>query len=296
MYIFLFLPILFFSGYLFAEKAIFSWPIQTDSIKNRLTSLFGESRVDHFHNGVDISSDNEAVRAMGDGVLLYSRYEDDSPFSNEAGSGNCVWLGHKEGFLSGYFHLKDGREDGLLEKEEVHSGEVIGKSGNTGHSSGSHLHFIVAKENGKKIINPLPLLPFAEDKRPPQISQLILTIGDKYTYINDGDNINISQSFPVSVPIIDSVDKAGMRRGVKKIEFYFNRKLLKTSNFNEISLKGKYWVNEDGLKFNDLFYQGNYYIGDLNLVSGENIIKINAYDFNENKTTKSYAFNVTRIK
>jgi hypothetical protein len=280
----------------FAESATFQWPIQTDSIKNRLTSLFGESRVDHFHNGVDISSDNEPVRSMGNGVLLYSRYDSDSPFGNEAGSGNCVWIAHENGILSGYLHLKPGREQGLLEKEEVLQGEVIGKSGNTGHSSGSHLHFIVAIENGKKIINPLPLLPFAEDKKPPQIGQLILTIGENYTYVNDGDNINISQAFPISVPIIDSVDKAGMRRGVKKIEFLFNGNPYKTSNFNWISLKDQFWVNEDGLRFDELYYRGNYYIGDLNLVSGENRVEIHAFDFNGNKTSKTFAFNVTRIK
>lgn len=296
MYIILLITYLFFSGFLSADEKLFSWPIVADNIRIRLTSLFGESRGDHFHNGVDISSDNEPVRSIANGILVYSRYNADDPFANEMGSGNCVWVAHEEGYISGYLHLKDGREPGILEKEDIMRGEVLGKTGNTGHSSGSHLHFIVGKENGAKIINPLPFLPFAEDTRAPQIGQLILSIEDKYTYINDGDNINISKSFPITVPIIDGIDKVGLRRGVKHVIYKFNGKKYKEARFNQISLQGNYWVNEDGLKFEELYYKNNYYIGDLNLVSGENIIDVEAIDFNGNSVRKVFAFNVTRIK
>lgn len=274
----------------------FSWPIYADNIRIRLTSLFGESREDHFHNGVDISSDNEPVRSIGDGVLLYSRYASDNPFGNEWGSGNCVWIAHPEGFISGYLHLKDGREENLLNKEDIHKGEVIGKSGNTGHSSGSHLHFILGKENGAKLINPLPYLPFMEDTKPPQMGQLIISVDDKFTYVNDGDNINISRAFPVSISIIDGIDKVGLRRGIQKAIYKFNGKKLKEAKFNQISLRGNVWVNEDGYSFDDLYYKGNYFLGELSFVSGENTIEVEATDFNGNTTKKIFAFNVNRIK
>lgn len=274
----------------------FAWPIYAENLRIRLTSLFGESREDHFHNGVDISSENEPVRSIGDGVLLYSRYASDDPFANEWGSGNCIWIAHANGFISGYFHLKDGREENLFTKEDIHKGEVIGKSGNTGHSSGSHLHFILAKENGAKIINPLPYLPFMEDTKPPQIGQLIINVDDKFTYVNSGDNINISRAFPISISIIDGIDKVGLRRGIQKAIYKFNGKKIKEAKFNQISLKGNVWVNEDGYSFDELYYKGNYFIGELSFVSGENVVEVEATDFNGNSTKKIFAFNVNRIR
>lgn len=280
---------------LFANSK-FEWPIYADNIKIRLTSLFGESRSDHFHNGIDISSDNEPVRSIGDGVLLYSRYASDDPFANEWGSGNCVWIAHPEGFISGYLHLKEGREQGILTKEEIYKGEVIGKSGNTGHSSGSHLHFILSKENGTKIINPLPYFSQVEDTKPPQIGQLIIHVDDKFTYVNDKDNINISRSFPVSITIFDGVEKVGLKRGIQKAIYKLNGTKIKQANFNQISLKGNKWVNEDGYSFDELYYKESYFIGELNFVSGENVLEIEATDFHGNTTKKIFALNVNRIK
>ena len=52
--------------------------------------------------------------------------------------------------------------EALAKKEgiEVHENEVIGALGNTGRSSGPHLHFEIRKLNGP--IDPLPLLPAGE--------------------------------------------------------------------------------------------------------------------------------------
>lgn len=274
---------------------MFQWPIETDKIEQKLSSLFGESRGDHFHNGVDISSDNEPVKTMGDAVILYSRYSSDNPFENEHGSGNCIWLNHESGILSAYYHLKDGRMAGLLGKSSLKKGEVIAKSGNTGHSSGSHLHFIVAINNGKKIINALTVLPFVSDTTPPSIGTLTLSIGNNYTYINDGDNINVSKNYPLSIDVHDTGIKKGQRRGIKALKFDFNGIKIKESKFGEISLKNDKWINEDKLSFNELYYEGKYYIGDLALRSGENTINIIAIDYNDNKSEKSISFNVNRI-
>ncbi|MDX1958454.1 MAG: M23 family metallopeptidase [Leptospiraceae bacterium] len=271
------------------------WPMEKDSVVNRLTSLFGESRGDHFHNGVDIASDNEPVGSVAKGTVLYSRYSSDDPFRNEFGTGNSVWIYHGKGLVSAYYHLKEGRETGIATPKKIDTGEIIGKSGNTGHSSGSHLHFVIGMNYGKKIIDPLKMLPDVPDTSEPKIGTLILTIGEKYSYVNDGDNINISKAFPVTVQIFDSGMKSGQRRGVKSVKFYHNRKFIKESNFNEISLKENSWVNEDGLSFDELFFQGNYFIGNLNLVSGENIIEVIAVDFKGNQSKKKIAFNVTRI-
>lgn len=280
----------------FASDVKFSWPIQTSALENKLTSLFGESRGDHFHNGVDISSDNEEIRPIDQGQIVFSRYDSDNPFRNGMGSGNCVWIGHSKGYLSGYFHLKDGREDGLLKKVQINRTDVIGRSGNTGHSMGSHLHFILAKDGGKKIINPLPLLPTIPDTSAPKIGMMILTNVDKFTYVNDGDNINVSRAFPVSIPILDSGIRPGQRRGIQRVKFILNGKVLKEAGFNEISLRDNTWVNETGQSFEELFFLGNYFVGNLSFVSGENILEVRTSDFSGNQAAKVIGFNVTRIK
>ncbi len=296
LYLPIFILSILSSGYLLSKEINLDWPIHTESLSLRITSLFGESRGDHFHNGVDISSDSESVYSMGEGTIVYSRYKTDNPFQAEFGSGNCIWINHGKGILSAYYHLKDEREDGFLNRQKVKRNEIIGKTGNTGHSSGSHLHFIIATENGKKIINPLTVLSKIEDSKPPFIGSIILTNGENYTYINDGENINISKPFPITVNIHDTGEKPGQKRGVHIVEFLVNNKVVKKSKFDSISLIGQYWTNETGLKFDELYFKGNYYIDDINFRSGQNNIEVKATDFNGNESIKYFTFNVNRIK
>lgn len=274
--------------------ANFIWPIDTSKLEQKLSSLFGESRGDHFHNGVDISSDSEKILSIADGEVIYSRYRSDNPFENEHGSGNSVWIKHKDKIFSAYFHLKDGRESKLFESNIVKQSDVVGKSGNTGHSSGSHLHFITMKEN--KIIDPLRILPKLLDSTKPQIGKLILTIGKSKTYIKDGDNFNNSADFPISVEIFDAGEKKSQRRGIKELEIYFNKKLYKKASFNELVLEQGKWKTESGQSFDELYFENEYYIGNLHLLSGPNTIDINVKDFSLNETKKSFEFHVNKIK
>lgn len=57
--------------------------------------------------------------------------------------GNYVWLAHKDGTLSRYYHL---RRNGVPVElgDKVKAGQVVGYSGNTGFSAGPHLHFDVS--------------------------------------------------------------------------------------------------------------------------------------------------------
>ena len=56
--------------------------------------------------------------------------------------GNYITIMHEDGSFSEYYHLQ--KEGALVDLEEqVERGQVIGKSGNTGWSSGPHLHFVV---------------------------------------------------------------------------------------------------------------------------------------------------------
>ncbi|MCE9500881.1 MAG: M23 family metallopeptidase [Leptospira sp.] len=273
----------------------FLWPIKSEKISEKLSSLFGESRGDHFHNGLDLSSANEEVRSIAAGKIVYYKYSEDFPFENETGAGNSIWLSHGESILSAYYHLKDGKIKSLSVKNSVDQNEKIGISGNTGHSSGSHLHFVIATENGKKIINPLKILPPVQDFISPEIGGLTITVGDKFTNINDGDYINVSKNYPITVVVFDKGEKSGQRRGIRDIAFTFNGKPVKESKFSEISLLRGNWVSDDGLPYDELFFNDNYLVGDLPLKSGENIISVAVSDFHGNTANKMFTFYVNRI-
>ncbi|MCB1157962.1 MAG: M23 family metallopeptidase [Leptospiraceae bacterium] len=273
----------------------FIWPVKTTNISDKLSSLFGESRGDHFHNGLDISSINEPVLAMEDGKILYSRYKSDSPFEETLGPGNVVWLSHGRGYLSAYYHMKAKSRKNVFENLDLKKGEKLGVTGNTGHSSGAHLHFVIASHYGKKIINPLDVLPPVIDSHRPILGALILTIGENYTYINDGDNINLSQGYPISIIAMDRGEKSGQKRGLHGIKFSLNGKPVKQSTFNYISLFKGRWVNDSGISFDELFFRGNYYLGSPDLPAGYNTVTVEAWDYFEQTTRKEFRFHVNRI-
>jgi|JI10StandDraft_1071094.scaffolds.fasta_scaffold350125_2 hypothetical protein len=278
-----------------SAKPNFQWPIEGFELSSLITSTFGESRKDHFHNGLDISSVLQPVHSLADGYVLYSRYSEDNPFEEERGSGNIVWLAHDQSYISGYYHLAGSRHENIRSKQNIKSGEVIGLSGNTGHSSGGHLHFVLGKDYGKTLLDPMAFLPKVEDIMTPQIANLFIHVGETYTNINDGDNINVSKAFPLTVSIFDGGMKNSQRRGIRELEFIFNGEPLKKTNFDSLHFdKGK-WKTYNGFTFEDLFFKDRYLFGVVNLKTGENLVKIIASDFNGQKSEKTIGVNVTRI-
>ncbi len=63
---------------------------------------------------------------------------------------NWITIDHENGEFSQYFHLRHGGSC-VEVGQEVEAGEVIGYSGNTGLSTGPHLHFHVAVENDSEV-------------------------------------------------------------------------------------------------------------------------------------------------
>jgi len=288
----------YFSFYsLFAQdtKPNFQWPIKDLDLAPLITSTFGESRKDHFHNGLDISSVLQPVHSLSDGYVLYSRYAEDNPFEDERGSGNIVWIAHKDSYISGYYHLAGSRNENIRSNKTVKSGDPIGISGNTGHSSGGHLHFVLGKDYGKTLLDPLSYLPKLEDIMPPQIANLFIHVGETYTNINDGDNINVSKAFPLTVSIFDGGMKNSQRRGIRDLEFIFNGEVVKKTKFDSIHFEKGKWKTYNGYTFDDLFFKDRYLVGVVNLKTGENLIKTKATDFSGQSSERTISVNVTRI-
>lgn len=109
-------------------------------VPGKIMSGFGP-RWGRMHTGLDFNARiGTPVIATGDGEIVTNAH-------GEGGYGICVNINHGHGFVTKYAHLSK-----MLVKpgQKVKRGQVIAYSGNTGYSTGPHLHYEVIK-NGVKI-------------------------------------------------------------------------------------------------------------------------------------------------
>lgn len=119
-------------------------PMNPDKSKYRLSSSFGY-RSDPFtgrskrHTGVDFAmKPGNRLYATGDGVIESVKFE-------LFGYGNQVVIDHGFGYKTRYAHMST---ISVVEGMKVKRGECIGLSGNSGRSSGPHLHYeVLYKDN-----------------------------------------------------------------------------------------------------------------------------------------------------
>lgn len=124
-------------------------PIYPDPKTYRYTSPFG-NRADPIggyrarHTGIDLATDKgNPVYATGDGVV-------EDVVSERGGYGRYVIINHGFGYKTRYAHLN---EIVVTEGQQVRRGDHIAYSGNSGKSTGAHLHYeVIYKGN---YVNPL---------------------------------------------------------------------------------------------------------------------------------------------
>ncbi|MES2803054.1 MAG: M23 family metallopeptidase [Bdellovibrionota bacterium] len=133
----------------FKEKPFFDWPVQEARMSRGFLPKVTRKRK-RPHKGIDLAAQRgTAVMSSHDGMVIYTGKE-------FKGYGKMVMV-EKDGWATLYGHLD---KIVVYEGQRVKQGDVIGALGNTGRSSGPHLHFEIRKADGP--IDPLPYLPAGE--------------------------------------------------------------------------------------------------------------------------------------
>ena len=136
-----------------SKKPIFDWPVWEARMSRGFLPR-GTKKRRRPHKGIDLAAQRgSAVMASHDGVVIYTG-------KGFKGYGKMIMIetsGENSGFASLYGHLD---KIVVFEGQKINQGEVIGALGNTGRSSGPHLHFEIRKLDGP--VDPLPYLPAGE--------------------------------------------------------------------------------------------------------------------------------------
>lgn len=130
------------------------FPVRGDHDFGGTDSRFGAQRTGHIHQGQDVAAaEGTPVVAPIAATILYRGNQPD-------GAGNYLVLHGRDGRDYVFMHLKDASIR-VNTDDSVSRGERIAQVGNTGHSSGPHLHFEIwvgGWQSGGHPIDPLPYL------------------------------------------------------------------------------------------------------------------------------------------
>lgn len=138
-------------------------PISNKDLK-RIASGFGMRmhpihKIMKMHAGLDFTAPiGTEIYATGDGVVELAKWN--------GGYGRCVVINHGFGYKTKYAHCK---KLNCRKGQKIKRGEVIAFLGNTGQSSGPHLHYEVIKKNNK--VNPVNY--FFNDLSPQEYQKVI---------------------------------------------------------------------------------------------------------------------------
>ena len=244
-----------------------------------LSGNFGEIRSDHFHSGIDIKTQGTTGHHVNSAEKGYvSRIK-----VQANGYGKSIYISHPNGYTSVYGHLdrycddiaayvkrmqykrQSHMVDLYLSKETfpVEKGEFIAYSGNTGSSSGPHLHFEIRSTANQHPTNVLSYNFDIKDQVAPRFLSLFLypmnqksqingkaerfsskIVRDKGIYtIPYGTTVEASGILGISVEVFDYLDGASNRCGVHTLEMFVDNKLSYSHVMDEFSFSETRYIN-----------------------------------------------------
>ena len=137
-------------NYFFQNPVDQPWNVSSQ-VGGRIDPVYGYNAS---HKGIDIAVPiGTPIMAAAGGTILYSKVDG----SASGGYGQYVAIKHDNGTITLYGHLSD-RD--VVAGQRVEVGQQIGLSGNTGKSTGPHLHFQITEGDNPftgKVINPIKI-------------------------------------------------------------------------------------------------------------------------------------------
>ena len=315
----------------------YTWPTSTGK---ELTSNFGEFRDSHFHMGIDIrtqSTIDHPLYAIQDGYIYRIA-------TNFSGYGKVLYLKTIDGKIAVYGHLNrfnENLEDLVYDLQNennsyfinkyftptdypINRGNIIGYSGNTGGSTGPHLHFELRNDMDQPV-NPLTSGFPLSDNIPPQFLDVSIIPLAPGTHINSSplpqsyypvvtstntyilkDTISISGKLGIATRVIDKIQNSSFLYQIEKLEllvdsfstFSVRYNLL---DFNEskdiVTVYGQPVNHPKRVDFQKLYRLSDYprlsifkndRSGIINLTKGIHKIEIVAWDAYQNNSILTF--------
>lgn len=278
-----------------AETVNYLFPVEPGS-PNLLAGTMGELRSNHFHSGIDVRTNGRiGLPVMSAQQGFISRVSISS-----GGYGNALYVTHPNGHTTVYAHLDrfSKKISDYVRREQykkktfainlyfskgtfnVSRGDTIAFSGNSGSSSGPHLHFDIRDKNNEAL-NPL-MFNFNEviDTTPPLVQKIALRTMDINSRINDQFGrfefyvVKEGNNYKLPFPILangtigveflgyDRLDNSRAKCGINHIEMYaagerIFKQVIDKVNFNDtrniLTLMDYPTLQRNGERFNKLF-------------------------------------------
>jgi hypothetical protein len=302
------------------ERSIFTPPLR---IPLSLSANFGELRADHFHSGIDLKTQGVTGKEVVATASGYVYRISVSP----GGFGKALYLRHPSGYSTVYGHLdrfapeiekyvisRQYEEKSYMitlwpsrERFHFNKGDVIAYSGNSGSSSGPHLHYEVRKSEDEIPVNPLLFDFGVEDKFKPVIEKLaVYPVGRKSKvngnnkslkinvsggngnyYISSGNIISISGSAGFGIKSYDLLNSTYNKCSVFSIELKIDsitvyKYIMDSFGFNESRYINCH-IDYETLIRENTFYERTYLLPNDRLGVYKNLVNRGIFNFNDNR-------------
>ena len=253
----------------------FSFPLKG---RMEINSNFGEIRPNHFHAGIDLytpSNSSVELLSIDDGYVSRIKV-------GTNGYGKVVYITHPNGKVSVYAHqskfaprinqfilekqksLETFEIDISLKQDEIPviKNEVIGYSGNTGNSTGPHLHFEIRNSKNDAALNPLSFYKI-EDKIAPELKSIYffdfsdpnnpvpkksVTVSNRNFKIKNGeflllDTIELVGEFGIGIVAFDKLFNNDGLKQIYEAEIEFDNEKIFSFRMDSIPFEETRYVN-----------------------------------------------------
>ena len=282
-----------------------------------LAGNFAEIRPNHFHGGIDIKTESvegKNIYATADGYISRIKIK-------HGGYGKTLYINHPNGYTTVYAHLqkfndeieayvqkkqyqKESYEIDIYLKEgilPISKSEVIALGGNSGGSSGPHLHFEIRDTKTEYPLNPLLFGFNIKDNIKPKIrlvgvypidenstinfsnSSKIFQVIKKEDEYTINENIEVAGNIGFAIEVRDYLNGSNNRCGVYSIELFIDSNKIYRHNLEKVGFHETRYINslvdyerwnKDGQILQRSFLQPNNKLGIYEQVQNHGIYTV----------------------